>query len=91
MNIKPTEKKRSLEERMKAYPRLSERMGELIDEMERDLVSGGTLDDTEERLIPIVRQLGVEVITARAETITRELSAPSGLYVHRHSKKKSAG
>jgi hypothetical protein len=88
MDIKPTEKKRSLEERMKAYPRLSERMGELIDEMERDLVSGGTLDDTEERLIPIVRQLGVEVITARAETIMRELSAPSGLYVHRHSQKK---
>jgi len=88
---KPKEAKRGLEERLKDYPELTGRIEEIVDELEQSVAQGGSLDDAEERVVPLVRKLGAEVLTARARRIASEVPAPSGAQVHRHAKKKSAG
>lgn len=84
-------KKTGLDERLKAYPKLIERMHDIADELELTLAAGGSLDEAEERVAPKLRHLGCEVLTARAERIAAESSPPTGLGVRRHSKKKSSG
>lgn len=83
--------KRGLDERLKAYPELAEKVGEIVDELEQSVAQGGSLDEAEERVVPLVRKLGVEVLSARARRIAAEVPAPSGVRVRRHTKKKSAG
>lgn len=84
-------KEGGLDERFKAYPKLGERLQEIADELDLTLEQGGGLDEAEERVAPLLRQLGVEVMEARAQRIAAEAPGPSGVRAHRHSKKKSAG
>jgi hypothetical protein len=86
----PKKERSGLDERFKAYPKLVERMREIADELDLTMAQGGSLDEAEERVAPLLRQLGVEVMEARAERIAAEASPP-GARAHRHSKKKSAG
>jgi hypothetical protein len=88
---KPMEAKRGLAERLKAYPELAGKFEEIVDELEQGLAEGGSLDDAEERVVPLVRKLGAEVLAARARRIAQEAPAPPGVKVRGHAKKKSAG
>jgi hypothetical protein len=88
---KPMKEKRGLDECFKAYPKLVDRLREIADELDLTLAQGGSLDEAEERVAPMLRQLGVEVLEARAQRIAAEAPAPSGVLAHRHSKKKFAG
>ena len=87
----PKKERRGLDERFKAYPKLGERLQEIADELDLSLAQGGSLDEAGERVAPLLRQLGVEVMEARAQRIAAEAPGPSGVRAHRHSKKKSAG
>ena len=79
----PAEVKRGMDERLK----VAERMREIVDELEQSVAQGGSLDEAEERVVPLVRKLGVEVLSARARRIAAEVPAPLGVQVRRHSKK----
>jgi hypothetical protein len=91
MEINPAEKKRSLDERFSAYPELCARMQKFADELDLDLAKGGSLDDVEDRIVPLLRQFGADLIAARATRIAQEVPAPAGVRAHIHSKKKSTG
>lgn len=86
----PKKEMRGLDERFKAYPKLGERLQEIADELDLTMAQGGSLDEAEERVAPLLRQLGLEVMEARAQRIAAE-ARPPGVRAHRHSKKKSAG
>lgn len=86
-----TEKRNGLDERLNAYPKLTKRIHEIADELDLAVAQGGSLDDAEERVVPMLRQLGQEVLEARAQRIATEVPPPVGPRVHRHSKKKSGG
>lgn len=88
---KPMKEREGLDERFKAYPKLGERLHAIADELALSMEQGGSLDEAEERVAPMLRQLGVEVLEARAQRIAAEAPAPAGLRVRRHGKKKSAG
>lgn len=83
--------KRGLDERLKAYPELAEKFGEIIDELDQSVAQGGSLDETEERVVALVRQVGAEALAGRARRIAANVPAPSGVRVRRHAKKKFAG
>lgn len=87
----PMKERRGLDERYRAYPKLGERLHAIADELALTLEQGGSLDEAEERVGPMLRQLGVEVLEARAQRIAAEAPVPSGVHVRRHAKKKSVG
>jgi hypothetical protein len=59
--------------------------------MDLCIEQGGSMDEAEERIVPLVRKLGAEALAARARRVAAEVSAPAGVQVRRHSKKKSSG
>lgn len=83
-----TEAKRGLDERLKAYPKLAGHMHEIVDELDLTLAEGGSLDEAEQRVVPLLRKLGLEVLESRARRIAAEVPPPVGRQVHRHSEKK---
>jgi hypothetical protein len=87
----PMKERRGLDERFEAYPKLRGRLHTIADELALTLEQGGSLDEAEERVAPLLRQLGVDVLAARAQRIADEAPAPSGVHVRRHAKKKSVG
>jgi len=87
----PNKEIRGLDERFEAYPKISERLRRIADELERTLEEGGSLSEAEDRVVPMIRELGQEVMEARAHRVEAQVPRPSGSQVHRHSKKKSAG
>jgi hypothetical protein len=87
----PKEAKRGLDESLKAYPELADKVREIVGELEQIVARGGSLDEAEERVVPLVRKFGAEVLAARARRIAGEAPAPSGVRVGRDAKKKFAG
>lgn len=88
---KTSKEKRSLDECLNAHPELAKIVREIADEMDLCIEQGGSMDEAEERIVPLVRKLGAEALAARARRVAAKVSAPAGVRVRRHSKKKSSG
>jgi hypothetical protein len=91
MDYEPKTSNLSLEERLADRPELLARMRLIADELEQADGQLGSLDEVEDRVVVMLRQLGVEVLRAQAERMAAEASPPSGRTVRRHQKKRSAG
>lgn len=87
----PKQVRGSLDERLQAHPQLRAHFERLLDELEQRASTRGTLDEVEEAIIPLVRQVGQEVLRDCAQTMAAQTPAPAGRNVRRHVKKKSGG
>lgn len=83
--------KRSLDERLAAFPEVREQMMRIADELEQAGDRAGTLDEVEDRVVEMIRQLGRETLGGYARQMAAQASIPAGTKVRRHLKKKSAG
>lgn len=91
MDYKPKPSSLSLEERLADRPEVLARMRLIAEEFEQADGQLGSMDDVEDRVIVMLRQLGQEVLRAQAERMAAEAPPPAGLQVRRHQKKRSGG
>jgi len=75
-------------ERLKAYPTLLERVGQMLDLMEKNNVK--TADDFEEALIPQVRQFGKDIMESWSSLEERLLRKDLEDKQEKHHSKKTA-
>jgi hypothetical protein len=85
------EQKRSLDERLAAFPEVREQMMRMADELEQAGDRPDTLDEVEDRIVDRIRRLGREILGGCAQQMAAQAPVPLGRKVRRHSKKKSAG
>ena len=90
MENKPRET-RSLDERLAADPKIREQMMRMADELLQQAEQSVTMDEAEEKLVPMVRQLGRELLSECAGEMAIQAPIPSGKKVRRQVKKKRAG
>jgi hypothetical protein len=83
--------KRSLEERLREHPEVYGQMERIVEELEQAGEGAGRLDEVEERVARMVRQLGQETMGGCARRMAEGAPVPGGRKVHRHRKKKSGG
>ena len=57
---------RSLEERLAEHPEVLERIRRIAEELERELGKMGGLDEVEDRVVEMIRQLGLKVLQGQA-------------------------
>jgi hypothetical protein len=91
MDYEAKPRMRSLEERLAEHPAVLARMRLIADELEQADGLLGSLDDVEDRVVMMVRELGREVLGAQAAGMAAETSRPGGRKVRRHQKKRSGG
>lgn len=82
---------RSLDERLAAYPEIREQLMRMTDELEQRAGGPGGLDEAEEAMVALVRQLGREMLEGCARQMAAQAAVPVGRKVRRQIKKKSAG
>lgn len=88
-----SDQKKSLEERLKAYPDLQNRIETILDNVEDASDEVKTADEAEERAIEQLRQLGAEVLQNWAAQKEKQKAATyqKDPVAKRHGKKKSIG
>ncbi|AHF94977.1 hypothetical protein OPIT5_00140 (plasmid) [Opitutaceae bacterium TAV5] len=82
---------KTLEERLREYPEVYGQMERIVEELEQAGEGAGRLDEVEERVAQMVRQLGQETMGGCARRMAAGAPEPGGRKVHRHRKKKSGG
>lgn len=86
-----SQEKRSLDERLAAFPEVRAQMLRIADELEAAGDDPSTLDEVEDRVVAVIRQLGRETLGGYARKMAEQAPMPVGRKVRRHSKKNSAG